>query len=122
MNAKDVKALLEPVPSEDFIVGIFTDEESKCCAIGHLMRLTSKDPNDYSNRNCEDGLADPSKMDTPMHVFNRVTTAEFLKDVHNIRGVDISYINNGPEFNGYDQEGPKERVMQLLDDMIEAGY
>ena len=36
-------------------------------------------------------------------------------------GKDIADINNDP-YESYDEHTPKERVLHLLTDMIEAGY
>ena len=47
--------LLSSVPSKDFITGKFTDNVGKCCAIGHIERLTSNNSNNYTNLNCYDG-------------------------------------------------------------------
>ena len=54
MNATEAKALLEPIPADKFITGKFSDDVGKCCGVGHLVRLKSSNPNDYSGSNCCD--------------------------------------------------------------------
>ena len=40
--AQKALRLLMPVPAGDWITNVFTDQSGKCCAIGHYMRLKSK--------------------------------------------------------------------------------
>lgn len=115
MNATKAKELLLPIPKEDFIAELFTDGSAKCCGIGHLQRLTSGNPNDYSTKNCSDHVdkAPPSPI--------RELTKVFMKKQYNIKA-GFENINNEPTINGYTEDNPKDRVMHLLDDMIKAGY
>lgn len=52
----------------------------------------------------------------------RQLTEKFLRDKHGLEGTDISSVNNGPYVNGYTEPKIKDRVMHLINDMIEAGY
>lgn len=115
MNATQAKNLLMPIPKEDFITNQYSDRKGKCCAIGHLVRLESADPNDYSTDNCAD--TDGGRWFS--HPIRKVTKS-FIKTTHGDLG-DISDVNNHTEINGYTEGNPKDRVMHLLDDMIEAG-
>lgn len=110
MDAKQALELLEPIPAKDFITDRFTDEHSKCCVVGHLQRLTSKDPNNYSSYNCSDDCANPV----------RTKSEEFLRK-KGFPGYNIATVNNHA-VNGYKQKRIKTRVIHLLKDMIKAGY
>lgn len=103
--------LLSLIPQEDWIINNFTDGQGKCCFIGHYTRLTSYDPNDYSHDNCGDWEASEA----------RTLTRKFLKENHFVTG-DGAMINNVNNINGYTEDNPKDRVMDLLKDMIKAGY
>ena len=105
LTAKDYRAMLEPIAEEDFIVDIFTDEVSKCCVIGHITRLTSKNPSDFSFKNCNDNGIN----------FGANTFRNYCyKHGH------ISIVNNQRVYI-YNQDTPKKRVIAFLDDMITAG-
>lgn len=126
MNATEVKNLLTPVPTEDFITTNFTDEVSKCCVIGHLARLTSDEPNNFSLGNCADveyflWMHEPIEAKIDVYNFARKKVNGFLGEDENGNYTTLAEVNNRP-IGKYNQETPKERVIALLDDMIEAGY
>lgn len=106
--------LLSQVPSKEFIIGRFTDEVGKCCAIGHLQRLTSANPNDYKTSNCFD-KADSYSLKV------RVLCQHYLEEKHKTEYKDLSSINNGEKVNGYTQKTPKARVIAVLKDMVKEG-
>lgn len=130
MTASEVKDLISPIPSEDIITNKFT-KNGKCCIIGHLSRLTSKDINDYSIVNCRDYEFEgcevvASEGKEVVFEFARRKTAQFLLGDTNAKvdfNIDntLSNVNNG-EVSKYNQNTPKGRIMACLDDMIEAGY
>lgn len=111
--AQKALRLLIPIPKEDFIPGRFTDGEGKCCAIGHMQRLQSMDPSNYSSANCSDFL-----VNQPIRSASR----EYLGDVHNFPGCNIASVNNDNAINGYTEPEIKDRVIHLLTDMVVAGY
>ncbi len=122
MTATEAKNLLLPIPNEDFLTDErFSDGNSKCCVIGHLQRLSSRKPNDYSLSNCND------KLYNRRHSI-RISSKKYLKsvlppdDTRRYGYLSIADINNGPEINGYTEPEPKDRVLHLLDDMLAAGY
>jgi len=80
MNAREAKELLQPIPNEDFIRSEYSDEIGKCCAIGHLIRLKSEDPSDFSIENCTD-LASKFGADYKLGVkiFVRGDVNDFMK-------------------------------------------
>ena len=116
MNSKRAKELLEGVPANEFIIGDYTDDEGKCCAIGHLFRLSSDDPTNYNHDNCKD------QYEGKIFDFVRHDVSKYINDVHKEYGTDLSDVNNTSNVNGYTEYEAKERVIHLLDDMIEAGY
>jgi hypothetical protein len=112
LTASKALELLKDIPEEDFITKTFTDGQGKCCAIGHLQRLTSQDPTDYSFRNCNEVI-----RVNPI----RKISEEYITKVHSTFA-DIASVNNEDTVNGYNEDTPKKRVLHLLEDMIKAGY
>lgn len=113
--AQEALRLLIPIPAEDFITDKFTDEEGKCCAIGHIKRLKSYDPSNYSSDNCSDMFTEDAAI--------RTASVKYLRDVHNAAwSANIASVNNNNDINGYTEPVIKDRVIHLLNDMIAAGY
>ena len=125
MNATEARELLLPIPKNEFLTGRFTDYEGKCCAIGHLVRLKSKDPLNY-DQNLADG--DGSCFATAwsdkvceVEIFAREKVREYNGEKHD-QYEDLAAVNNRTEVNGYTQDNPKDRVIALLNDMIADGH
>ena len=127
MNATQAKELLLPIAKEDFLKDTFTNGVDKCCAVGHLVRLTSDKPSDYTHENCSDldfntfldiGVREGAE---DVYDFARTKTNKFLLEKYDEDG-NLADVNNGDFINGYNQEEPKDRVIALLDDMIKSGY
>lgn len=109
--------MLLSIPKEDFLFQKFTDKESKCCAYGHIKRLSSDNPNDYSLHNCTMtgeclGIADALYMNS----------RTFLKTLKPKLHLSILEVNNSPVHNDYPQKIAKTRIIKLLKDMVTAGY
>ena len=103
--------LLEQVPEDKWLLGMYTNRLDKCCVLGHYKRLTSDNPNDYSEENCiykNGGLKDISIL--------------FLLSRMNGHFPDISWVNDGHASQLYPQPNAKTRSMALLKDMVKAGY
>jgi hypothetical protein len=114
LTVKKARALLASVPEEEWCTIIYSDHvNNKCCALGHLHRLTSGNPNNY-----DFGGQDVSDM-VDMHFRGR--TRLYLSRIHGISS-DIAYVNNDSDVNGYTEESIKTRVLHLLDDMIADGW
>lgn len=111
LTTSEYLKIWETINPEDVITGTFTDEKSKCCAVGHFTRLTSENPNNYNFWNCTDWSIDYGI---------REISQEFFQS-KGINGKDISSINN-KKSDLYPEDSPYERVTSLLQDMIEAGY
>lgn len=107
--AQEAYDLLKDIPSKDFIIGKFTDYNSKCCAIGHLVRLKNN-PSNYEN--CSD-------IDNPLLI--RKISSNYINSINSF-AYDIASVNNGYSYVKYKQKTPKGRVIALLKDMIKAGY
>lgn len=112
--AQEALRLLAPIPAEAFIAGQFGNSEGKCCAIGHYVRLKSKNPNDFTEDNCRDFGTEWVKL--------RVESGVFLKKVHSLQGYDLPDVNNDSDINGYTEPVIKDRVIHCLKDMVKAGY
>ncbi len=106
--------LLKDIPADQFIINRFSDEESKCCVVGHFVRLTSENPADYSENNCCDWGRPASKL--------RLTTRDFIKERVTWRDRDITDVNNTTTINGWTDPDIKTRVINFLEDAIKAGY
>lgn len=111
MNAIIALELLSPIPDDDFIMHRFTNYKDRCCAIGHLNRLLSDNPKDYTNS--------PTTTSEEMIVF-REKTMDYMINKHSSNS-DIAGVNNGYDLK-YNQSTPKERTITLLKDMIEDGW
>jgi len=117
--AQEAHNLLKNVPTEDWLIGKFSDGKSKCCAIGHWSRLKSNDPKNYKLNNCIDDsdeialLRKLSENFAYIHL-NGAEPCAFL--YYNIVRVNNNISDRFP------QETPKERVLTFLQMMIEHGY
>jgi hypothetical protein len=111
MTAQQAKEILEPIPKEDFLLGSFTDGIGKCCSVGHLVRAVSDDPTDYGD--CVDYGGNDG-----VEQFVRRDVVDFIERAHNITNETLASVNNDNDVNGYTQDNPKDRVMALLNDMI----
>lgn len=128
MDATQAIKLLEPIPIDNFIIGKYTDGQGKCCAIGHLVRLTSDDPTDYDEENCMDGIQ--KNQDVTLFARNKVT--EFLSKRYDfwesLAGVNNNMITSSHQLAkdilsvGEQPDLIKGRVMGVLKLMQKAGY
>ena len=112
-TAQEVYDMLSPIPREQWIVGDYTDEISKCCAVGHVSRLTSNNPSSYSLAVCCEV--------TGLSRMIRAKSYHFLRDKNNGHCISIAAVNNAPS-KLYPQKTCKGRVLALLRDMIKAGF
>lgn len=120
MYAAEAKELLQQVPKENFIMKYYSNEIDSCCAIGHLKRLTSENPENYRIENCWDSIGEHDGDE--VYLFARKTVRAYIEKFHGEQGYDLSSVNNSTKVNGYTEPEIKDRVIHLLDDMIEAGY
>ena len=107
MNATEIKQMLEPIPKEEWITEDYTNKIDCCCALGHISRLLSDNPNDYSITNCSNILFGGLTRRFGIVQFGYPTI--------------LPRVNDGKD-SRYPQNTPKDRVMALLDDMIKTGY
>jgi len=112
--AQEALRLLSPIPYDQWIKDVFTDEKGACCAIGHYTRLKSKNPNDYGFLNCRDFNAEENPV-------LRDSSCKFIQEKYDIKDT-IAGVNNTDEINGYNEPEIKDRVIHLLEDMVKAGY
>ncbi len=109
--AQKALRLLSPIPHTQFISNDFTDGKNKCCVIGHYMRLTSDNPNDYSFGNCSDGFESDLRTESVKFL------GSMLIDISNVNNNLFSY-----QTHKYIQKRCKSRVIAFLKDMIKGGY
>lgn len=110
MNAVEARSLLIGIPKEEFITEYFSDDIGRCCAVGHLVRLKSSDTKSY-NQPLSDGY------NKEVFQFVRGDVSNFLWEKYN-QSATLATVNNQNNINGYTQDNPKDRVIALLDDMI----
>ena len=101
--ARKVLRTIKPIPEDEFIEGRFTDCKGRCCVIGHLMRLGSKYPNDYTDKNCSDYYT------IPHHPARGLI----------LGGKSIVSINNH-KTDDYPYDSVKKRVTTFLKDYIKT--
>lgn len=101
-----VLSLLEPIPKEEWMVRSFTNTKDKCCSVGHLQRLTSNDPSDYSYNNCTDSNHLQSRS-------FRVVIDEIARQYMPYDYAQLAIINNTPT-RASSASDPKSRVMEHL--------
>jgi hypothetical protein len=117
--AQETLRLIEPIPEGDFISSDYTDYESKCCLAGHLTRLKSENPLDFSFDNCSD-MVDKYMVDKQNPI--RKISEKFIQEKFGIKNIDIIDVNNGTiALQIYNFPSQKQRVVACLKDMIKAG-
>lgn len=121
--AQEAYRLLKDVDTNIWIEMFMSNGCGVGCALGQYNRLKSKDITDFSEQNMAERY-----MVSPPSINLREISTEFLHKKYNLTRVkvgeliiDIATINNG-HFEDYQESTPKERVLHLLTDMIEAGY
>jgi hypothetical protein len=103
-KAQQIKDILEPIPAKKFIKNKYGDGK-RCCSLGFIhLHYNPLDPKGDFN-----GFG------------ARQLTNKFLNEKYEI-SIDIADINNDSSINGYNESRIKDRVMHLINDMIEAGY
>lgn len=115
LTAAKALELLQPIPEDEFLTTVYTDGVSKCCAIGHLVRLLSNDPNNYNAPNCYDA---PINNSHKYVVFDfRAYSNKFLTSLgHN--ALNIASINNAIIDDLAPEPTIKERVINFLTKMV----
>ena len=104
--------LIKPLKPSEFIEMAYSDGKGKCCVMGHITRLTSDNPTDYSIKNCDAMKAE--RLKELRQKANRI-----LKDESFYSISKLAIINNGGNSN-YPQKTIKGRVVAALKDIIKA--
>lgn len=116
MTAQQALDLLSSIPADNFIEKTYANPVTKCCCTtGHLTRIRSKFPDNYSPQSCSYVLMNDTEVDILVD-----TTREFLGNYEGIKGSIISI--NDCCIGKYQEDNPKDRVIHLLTDMVAAGY
>lgn len=109
-KAQEAYRLLKDIPEDQWLTARFSNGIDKCCGVGHLKRLKSKNPSDYSINNCCDLLI----FDDSNFRFHNECNLMYVDG-------NLASINNGETLK-YQQPTPKQRVMAFLEDAIRLGY
>ena len=48
ISVKKAISILEEIPEDQFIICAHTNNRDKCCSMGHIKRVLSSNPQDYS--------------------------------------------------------------------------
>lgn len=99
------------IPDAYVLPSIYTNGINACCVLGHLQRLNSADPKDYSDHNCWEWKDDPLSL-------RNLSVAYFIAKGMKIKVRDITGVNN-IKTDQYPQETPKQRSLALINDMVE---
>lgn len=107
-SAAQMKAILEPIPAENFITNSYGYSSGKHCSLGHINTFITGDER-MAGTDCNGFGA-------------QVIVDKFLREKHSISNGHIVTVNDYNYVNGYNEDTPKERIMHLIEDMIKAGY
>ena len=97
---KQIKEIIEPIPSDQFCHFKFENDKGQRCFLGHIQHHISGDA-----RQDLDGFG------------ARALIRLFLKGVHNIDN-DGSRVNDLATINGYTEPVIKDRLMHMIEDGI----
>ncbi len=112
--AQKAYRLLSSVPKTQWRTKDYTDGKSKCCFAGHYVRLTSDNPEDFSDSNCSNNTEELRQL--------HEDSIKFLEEKYGIEKNGFVSVNDYNTINGYTQKTIKYRNLKLLEEMIEAGY
>lgn len=111
-NAKQILDIISPIPKDKFIIAVYgyssDPSNGRSCFLGHIHRALSGDSDDFSGDYNGYGA--------------RQLTSKFLKEKYDLDGISGASVNNAPDVNGYTEPEIKDRVLHMLNDMVEAGY
>jgi hypothetical protein len=119
MNILEFKKKFTKISDKEIGTGQFSNTVNQCCVIGHAMRMTSENPEDYSQENCSDNINFGSDALDGCNL--RVVSRQALVKSKETFLFDISGINNRQSAK-YNQETSKKRVIAFLDYLIYKGY
>jgi len=121
--AQEAYRLLKDVDENKWIETFMSNGCGLGCALGHYNRLKSENPSDFSETNMASRFSInmySNKLRETSNTFLSEKYTNISKDI-NKDYRDIANINNN-KCEDYQESTPKERVLHLLTDMIEAGY
>ncbi len=132
-KAQFILNLLKDIPEKNWTTRTYTDEKSKCCALGHIIRLTSKNPKDYNFFNCNLSSSSVTNKEFSSHFKTSQETntylSSFIKEKRGFHG-SFANINDGTDLwllgkktnETYRQSSPKQRVILFLEWMVKEGW
>lgn len=103
--------MLKDIPESKWQTKFYSSEsDKKCCAVGHLCRMTNN-PDDFSVTNC-----------SPEDKQESMWALKLRQKIYDHKGCELDiYVINDEKTERYQQASPKQRVVQLLTDMIKIG-
>ncbi len=120
-KAQQVKDIIEPIPDDKFQIGLFgwspndafgknigMTDNGCSCVLGHIHRHFEP--------------SNPYAMGDGNGWGFRELSNQFLKKKYGLVAHSAATINNTTAINGYSEPEIKDRVMHLINDMIQAGY
>lgn len=115
MNPSQALEMLKDIPEEQYLTFGYTDGVNRCCFVGHLVRLTSPDPTDYSEGNCWPAYRHFSKDAYEAALPHVKEVVDFIEQFS--KNGNFEEVNNKYHPN-YKQDTIKERVEAFLTDLI----
>lgn len=95
---QDALNILEPIPQDKWVTGVFSDGNGNHCALGHYMSKRSWEQMEYLRLASEHAL---TVLHPGIPAF-----------------IDIATINNNDDVNGYTEPVIKDRVIHFLKDAV----
>jgi hypothetical protein len=117
---KEAYNLFKDIPEEEWLAGDFTDKKSKCCVIGHWIRLHSDNPKEYAFWNCSDfnPYSNNGKTNFRDHLDNLI-----IEKYNPLRNWENPYSSlaqiNNEKTGHFQQETPKQRVIALFEELLQ---
>jgi len=121
--AMQALSAVESIEQNDFACSIMTDCVGRCCFVGHMHRLNSKNPSNYQFLTKDIVGANRLFKGRFLKAFYKSFEEFFQTKYHTTTSVSFLMSINDMQTNPfYKQSTVKERIVALLTDMIEEGY
>ncbi len=121
---QEAHRLLKDIPENKWITGDYSNENHKCCAVGHYQRLKSKNTNDFDI--FTPGINGRKLISATSNFCKKIGVRRMLgdqkSDIIDINDGYSIHVGNKRSNSKYDAMTPKQRVLLFLKDCIQAGY
>lgn len=119
LSVKEVIAILEPIPEDQFIIGAYK-LNGKCCTIGYIYKYLNNNE-DFHINSCTVDIFDAQTLSLKSRVIKYTKENNLLNIIHKYP-LGIIDINDGYGNSTLLGNTPKQRVMKLFNDMLSKGY